>query len=165
MILLGYFLTLLNYITYCLSRFMRHKKMMLGLDLLSKVFMGLGLYCLNSLSGAYMTAAIFFMLIVANIKEQLNKRWLFGYIFFQSLYFVILFLTYEGLSSILITTTVSVALFSVWWLPPQKIRIVGCVNGLTYLAYQISIKNWAGLIEILMILSNWISFYKYKKSK
>lgn len=38
------------------------------------------------------------------------------------------------------------------------------INCFTYLAYQISIKNWAGLLEILVILSNFFSFLKYKKS-
>lgn len=164
MVLLGYFFTALNYLIYCISRFASSKKTMLFLDLLSKIFMAIGLYFLNSLSGAYMTIVIFFMLIVANIKEQLNKKWLCWYVFFQSLYFVILFFTYDGFSSILITTTVSTALFSVWWLKPQQMRLVSFLNGFTYLTYQISIKNWAGLLEILLILSNFFSFLKYRKS-
>ena len=164
MVWLGYFFTVLNYACYCLSRFMKHKKMMLLLDLLAKVFTALGLYYLDSLSGAYIFMAVFFMLIIANIKERLNKKWLFGYIFFQSLYLAILFYTYAGISSILVVTTVSITLFCIWWLPPQQMRIVGGLNCFTYLAYQISIKNWAGLLEILVILSNLFSFLKYKKS-
>ena len=164
MIWLGYFFTILNYACYCLSRFMKHKKMMLLLDLLAKVFTALGLYFLDSLSGAYIFIAVFFMLIVANIKERLNKKWLFGYIFFQSLYLAILLYTYAGIPSILVVTTVSITLFCIWWLPPQQMRVVGGLNCFTYLAYQISIKNWAGLLEILVILSNFFSFLKYKKS-
>ena len=164
MIWLGYFFTILNYACYCLSRFMKHKKMMLLLDLLAKVFTALGLYFLDSLSGAYIFIAVFFMLIVANIKERLNKKWLFGYIFFQSLYLAILLYTYAGIPSILVVTTVSITLFCIWWLPPQQMRVVGGLNCFIYLAYQISIKNWAGLLEILVILSNFFSFLKYKKS-
>ena len=164
MILLGYLFTVLNYIIYCVSRFTQSKKAMLLGDLLSKIFMALGLYFLNSLSGAYMTVVIFFMLIIVNIKEQLNKKWEYWYVFFQGLYFIILFFTYDGFPSILITTTVSTALFSVWWLQPQQMRLVSFFNGFTYLAYQISIKNWAGLLEILLILSNFLSFLKYRKA-
>ncbi|MBO7483904.1 MAG: YgjV family protein [Alphaproteobacteria bacterium] len=163
MAILGYIFTALNYLIYCVSRFMPSKKTMLLLDLLSKILMAIGLYFLNSLSGAYMTIAIFFMLIVANIKEQLNKKWAYWYVFFQGLYFLILFFTYEGFSSILITATVSTALFSVWWLQPQQMRLISFLNGFTYLAYQISIKNWAGLLEIFLILSNFLSFFKYRK--
>lgn len=164
MIWLGYFFTVLNYVCYCLSRFMKHKKMMLLLDLLAKIFTIFGLYCLNSLSGTYTFVVMFFFLIVANIKERLNKKWLLWYIFFQFLYLAILYKYYEGLSSILVVFTSSVTLFSVWWLPPQQMRIVGGLNCFPFLAYQICIKNWAGLLEILVILSNLFSFLKYRKS-
>ena len=165
MICLGYFFTVLNYACFCLSRFMRHKKMMLLLDLLAKIFTAVGLYFLDSLSGAYIFMAVFFMLIIANIKERLNKRWTLGYIFFQSIYLAILFYTYAGISSILVFMTVSITLFCVWWLPPQQMRVVGGLNCFTYLAYQISIKNWAGLLEIFVILSNLFSFLKYRKAE
>ena len=102
MLILGYTFTTLNYACYCLSRFMKTKKMMLLLDLIAKIFTSLSLYCLNSLSGAYIFIAAFFMLIVANIKEQLNKRWLAGYIFFQTVYLIILYYTYIGIYSILV---------------------------------------------------------------
>ena len=98
MLLLGYTFTTLNYACYCLSRFMKTKKMMLFLDLISKIFTSLGLYCLNSLSGAYVFIAVFFMLIIANIKERQNKRWLIGYIFFQSLYLIILYIHWHILN-------------------------------------------------------------------
>ena len=139
--------------------------MMLLLDLLSKVLTVLGLYFLDSLSGTYMFLAVFFMLILANIKEQLNKRWLLWYIFFQILYLVILFYTYVGISSILVALTLSINLFCTWWLPPQQMRAIGGLNCFIFLAYQISIKNWAGLLEILVILSNLFSFLKYRKSE
>lgn len=161
--MLGYFFTVLNYVCYCLSRFMKQKKMMLLWDLIAKIFTILGLYCLNSLSGAYIFVVVFFFLIIANIKERLNKKWFLWYIFFQLIYFAILYEYYEGLSSILVFITSSVTLFCVWWLPPQQIRVVGGLNCFIYLAYQISIKNWAGLLEILVILCNLLSFLKYKK--
>ena len=122
------------------------------------------IYRKDGISVAYIFMAVFFMLIIANIKERLNKRWMLGYIFFQSLYIAILFYTYVGISSILVVTTVSITLFCIWWLPPQQMRVIGGLNCFTYLAYQISIKKWAGLLEILVILSNLFSFLKYKKS-
>lgn len=165
MIWLGYFFTVLSYACYCLSRFMKYKKMMLLFDLLAKSFLSLGLYYMGSLSGAYVSIAVFAMLIAANIKEQLKKRWLWLYIFFQSLYLFILFQTYDGISSILIILTMSTKLFCVWWLLPQNIRLVGCFNSLVALSYQMSIKNWAGLLEIIVFLSNVLAFLKYKKRR
>lgn len=164
MIWLGYFFTAVNYVCYCISRFMKHKQMMLLLDLLAKVFTILGLYCLNSLSGAYSFMVMFLLLIVANIKEKLNKKWLLGYLLFQFLYFAVLYYTYDGISSILVVLSSSVTLFCIWWLPPQQMRFVGGLNCFPYLAYLISIKNWVGLLEILVIFSNLFSYLKYKNS-
>ena len=163
MVWIGYLFTVLSYACYCLSRFMKHKKNILLLDLITKIFTALGLYFLGSLSGTYMFIGTLFMVIVANIKERLNKKWILAYIAFQALYIIILFYTYVGISSILVALNVSITLFYIWWLPPQHMRIVGATNGLIYLAYQISIKNWAGLLGISVILSNILAFIKYIK--
>ena len=165
MIIWGYLFTVLNYACYCLSRFMKKKSAILALDLVAKIFITIALYCFNSLSGAYISLAVFFLLIIANIKERLHKEWLWGYIFFQSLYLVILYTTYAGISSILVVLTVSINLFGIWFLPPQQMRLIAGIGCLTYLGYLISIKNWAGFLEIFALLSNILSFIKYKKKR
>jgi hypothetical protein len=104
------------------------------------------------------------LLIVANIKEKLNKKWLFGYLLFQLLYLIVLFYTYEGISSVLVVLSSSITLLCIWWLPPQQMRFIGGLNCFIFLAYQISIKNWAGLLEILVIISNLFSYLKYRKA-
>ena len=136
---------------------------MLFLDLVAKIFTIAGLYCLGSLSGAYSFVITFFLLIVANIKEKYHKKWLTGFLLFQGLYVgVVLFMAFEGLSSILVFINASLNLICVWWLPPQKMRIVGGINSFFYLAYQICIKNWAGLIELAVIYSNFAAYLKYR---
>ncbi len=165
MILFGYFFTVINYICYCISRFVKTKQMMLFLDLVAKIFTILGLYCLGSLSGAYSFIITFFLLIVANIKEKYNQRWMPVYLLFQVLYIVVvLFMAFEGVSSILVFINASLNLLCVWWLSPQKMRFLGGINSIFYLAYQICIKNWAGLIEIAVIYCNFAAYVKYKKT-
>ena len=144
---------------------MRNKKDMLLLNLLAKVFTILGLYYLNSPSGVYSFIIVFFVLIAANIKERLNKKWTILFILFQMLYFGVLIYAYQGVSSILIFITTSVNLFIVWWLPPQKMRFIGGYNSTLFLLYQISIKNWAGLLEIFVILSNFAAYLKYRRQE
>lgn len=165
LIFLGYLFTAINYICYCISRFVKTKQMMLLLDLVAKIFTIAGLYCLGSLSGAYLFCITFFLLIIANIKEKQRKKWTFGYWVFQGLYIFILCYAFEGISSVLVFITSSINLCCVWWLPPQKMRIVGGLNSVLYLLYQISIKNWAGLIEIAVIYSNFAAYLKYKKNR
>ena len=164
LIFLGYLFTVINYICYCISRFVKTKQMMLFLDLVAKIFTILGLYCLGSLSGAYSFIITFFLLIVANIKEKYNKRWLPIFLLFQTLYIiVVLFVAFEGISSILVFINATLNLMCVWWFSPQKMRFVGGINSIFYLAYQICIKNWAGLIELAVIYCNFAAYIKYKK--
>lgn len=159
----GYVFTVFNYIFYCVSRFCRKKRQMLTLDLLAKLSTFAALFFLNALSGAYSMLVSFVILIVANIKERKNGRWVLPYVFFQSLLVVIMVWKFAGISSILVFATSSISLLSIWWLPPQKMRIAGMATSISSLLYQISIKNWAGLLEIIVICSNVASFAKYKK--
>lgn len=162
MVYLGYLFTLINYGFYCFSRFFKTKQWMLLGDLAAKVFTCLGLYCLGSLSGAYAFIITFFMLIVANLKEKYQKRWVILYILFQALYILVLFYQFEGISSILVFITSSITLVCVWFFNPQKMRFIGGINSILYLGYQLSIKNWVGLLEIMVIYSNFKAFMKYR---
>lgn len=160
---LGYLFTILNYIFYCISRFCKKKHQMLALDLLAKSSTIVALFCLHSLSGAYSMLVSFLVLIVANIKIRRNGRWLLGYVMFQLILIVIMIWQFAGISSILICITSTISLTSIWWLSPQKMRIAGMATSFSSLLYQLSIRNWAGLLEIVVICSNIISFIKYKK--
>lgn len=162
-LLIGYIFTLFNYIFYCISRFCRKKYQMLTLDLLAKLSTFVALFFLNSLSGAYSMLVSFTILIAANIKERKERIWAPVYVFFEALLIFIMIWKFAGISSILVFLTSSISLLSIWWLKPQKMRIAGMATSITSLFYQISIKNWAGLLEIVVICSNILSFAKYKR--
>lgn len=163
--LLGYGFTALNYLLYCISRFCKKKYQMLTLDLLAKVAFVTGLVFMGSLSGAYSMLANFFWLIFANIKERKEAAWPAVYVFFQVVLVGILILQFEGISSILVFASSTITLFSVWWLPPQKMRISGVVVNVITLMYQLSIRNWAGLCELAVIASTLVSYIKYREKK
>lgn len=74
MVFWGYFFTLINYVCFCTSRFMKTKQQMLLLDLLAKVFTILGLYCMGSMTGVWAFALMFVLLLVANVKEKYKKN-------------------------------------------------------------------------------------------
>ncbi len=160
--LLGYAFTVFNYVFYCGSRFCRKKYQMLTLDLLAKLSTFIALFCLDSLSGAYSMLVSFLILIAANIKERKNGKWFITYVIFQLSLVIIMIWKFVGISSILVFMTSTISLLSIWWLNPQKMRIAGIVTSILSLLYQISIKNWAGLLEMIVICSNIASFTKYK---
>jgi len=165
MIILGYILTVINYLSYCASRFCKEKKNILLLDIFAKVITVLSFICLKSMTGAVVMFISILLLIVAYFKENhklIKVISISGFLFFNILYIINICLTYNGLSSILVTVTAFLTLISIWWFKPQNMRLMGIFVSIIYLFYQISIKNWAGLLEILVILANIISFMKYK---
>lgn len=162
MILIGYIFTILNYISYCLSRFAKTKLAMLYMDLLSKIFMIIALYCFGSISGSLLFVVSFILLIVVTLKEKSTKDWPFGYSLFQFMYLAILIATFDGIASILVFITLSIKLYALWWMRPQGIRMLGIIASLFFIAYQLTIHNWAGILEICVIASNATSFLKYK---
>lgn len=161
---LGYLFTVLNYAFYCISRFCRKKNQMLLLDLLSKISFVIGMVFMGSLSGAYSMLVNFTYLIFANIKERKQYKWPALYIIFQLLLICTMINSFAGISSILICISTSISLLSVWWLSPQKMRLAGLAANVSTLLYHFSLRNWAGLCEILVIGSNIVSYVKYKKS-
>ena len=160
---LGYLFTVFNYIFYCGSRFCKKKYQMLTLDILAKISTFLALFCLGSLSGAYSMMVSFLILLVSTVKERKEKVWAPMYVLFQLLLILILIFRFEGISSILVFLTSSVSLLSVWWLRPQGMRVAGLITSVTSLLYQLSIRNWAGLLEIFVICSNVLSYVRYRR--
>lgn len=162
----GYIFTILEYASYCFSRFFKNKKHMLMIELISAISAAIALYCFNSITGTYNMCLGFILLITASIKESKNvyeyKYELFIYIIFQIGYILGLILTFSGIDSILIFIVGTVGLISIWWLSPQKMRVAENISSFIYLYYEISIKNWAGLLEIFVIFSNIFSFIKYR---
>ncbi len=167
MIISGIIFTILNYICFCISRFLKAKKYIVALDIIARIFTIIGLYCFNSLTGSYNTVISLVMVIVLTIKEFHcpDKKMIWLYIIFQLLYIFILGLTFVGISSVLAFISFSIALFHTWFMPPQMMRIIGGLNSTIYLIYQISIQNWAGLLEIIAMLSCFISYFKYNQEK
>lgn len=164
-LILGYIFTFFNYVFYSISRFSNKKHKMLTLDLLAKLSTFIALFFMGSISGAYSMLLSFFILLAANIKVRRQSKWSVLYILFELILISILILKFEGISSILVFITSSTSLLSVWWLRPQGMRIAGLFTSITSLLYQLSIRNWAGLLEIIVIGSNIISFVKYKKAE
>lgn len=163
-ILLGYLFTVLNYGFYCASRFLGKKQKMLTLDLLAKISSVIGLAFLGSLSGAYSMVVNVGYLISANIKERKHYRRPGLYVLFQLALLWVMIRSYSGLPSILVFCSTSIALFAVWWLPPQKMRLAGLTANCFTLAYHLSLQNWAGLCEFAVIASNLTSYLKYRRA-
>ena len=160
---LGYLFTAINYVCYCGSRFAKKKYQMLMLDVVAKIFTIMGLYFMGSMSGAYSFCVGLVLLIVALYKEKTGKRWTLGYILFQSIYLLILIFTFAGVSSVLVFISSTITLICIWWLSPQNMRLLGLSCSVVYTTYQVTIRNWAGLLELAVMFSNIVSYLVYRR--
>lgn len=163
--ILGYTLTTLNYVCFIISRFLREKKWIVTLDVIAKILLICGLLCFGSLTGSYNMLITLVMLIVLNIKERKapDKKWTPIWALLEIALITVLIFTYKGLPSVLVFITSSVTVWHTWFMPPQIMRIIGGWNAILFFIYQMLIKNWAGALELLVVASNFTSYYKYKK--
>ncbi len=163
MIIASYICTFLNYVLYCVSRFVKEKRTMLLLDLGAKILTIIALFLLGSMSGVYGFVIMMLAIVLSYIKEKKGYRWTVGYVLIELLYVLVLLFQFEGLSSILIFVSSSMTVFGIWFLRPQNMRKLGIVVSVIYLAYQLSIQNWAGLLEFFVLAANIISLIKYRE--
>ena len=165
MAILGYVLTALNYGCFITSRFLREKKWIVTLDVMAKILLICALLCFNSLTGSYNMLISLIMLIILNIKERKapDKKWITPWALLEIALLLVFIFTYDGLPSILVWFTSTVTIWHTWFMPPQIMRIIGGWNGILFFIYQMLIKNWVGVLELLVITSNFVAYYKYKK--
>ena len=169
MIYLAYSLTAVNYLLYCLSRYMKQKKHMLLLDIIAKIVTTISFLLLDSKTGMFnmlLAAVLLIFNYFYETKECITKKHnTIVFIIAVLIYCGILIVTYEGITSILVFITSVISLMSNQFLSPQKMRVTGVFNSIIYLSYQILLKNWAGLLEVLVIISNSTAWVKYRKSE
>lgn len=166
LVILGYSLTGLNYILYCTSRFCKEKKNMLLLDIFAKIVTIISFICLNSYTGVGVMIIQLILLFVAHCKEThtINKKLSISiFVGFMLMYLANAIFTYNGIASSLVTLTGILCMIGIWWLKPQNMRKLGLLISVIYLIFQISIKNWAGLLEICVLIANATSLIKYRK--
>lgn len=161
--MLGYIFTIISYAVYCVGRYCKNKSGMLYTDILSKIIASAGFLYLRSYTAVGNMLGGIAVLCMASLKEKKHKKWTLMYVLLELMYVVILLNTMQGISSLIIFITSTISLYNIWWYTPQKMRVVGIVNSIIYIGFQISIKNWAGFLEIFVISSNISSYLKYRK--
>lgn len=158
--MLGYIFTIISYAVYCVGRYCKNKSGMLYTDILSKIIASAGFLYLHSYTAVGNMLGGIAVLCLASLKEKRQRKWIPIFVTLELMYVAILLNTIQGISSVIIFITSTISLYNIWWNNPQKMRILGIVNSIIYTGFQISIKNWAGFLEIFVISSNISSYLK-----
>ena len=165
---IGYICTILNCFVFSIGRFQRNKKSILAFEFIAKLLSVTSFFMFGSLTSGLSDIWSFVVLSTANVKEHKQfsttvSNWLF--IFFESVYVLILSFTFNGISSLLIFTVSTISIVSLWYLEPQNMRVAEIMNSFIYLALQLSIGNFAGITEFVVIGCNTASYCKYEKEE
>ena len=159
MIYAGYALTALNYVLYCISRFQKNKRSILILDIFAKICTVLSFFLLSVKSGMISMLISLAAIIVFTIRDK-NK---IAYGVFFASYIACAVYTFTGLPEIILAISSILMLTANCFFEGQGIRFTGIIVSVLYLGFQISVKNYAGLLEIFVLIANIVSFIKYKR--
>lgn len=160
---LGYGLTILAIVVYAAGLQLKEKWQIIVSQILARIFTVSSLLCFDSATGVWTSVIGFGVLTISYLREKYKKGFIPFYFIFESIYIYILINTFNGISSILVFVSSSLSLMALFWLREQPLRIVGLIKSCIYIVYNLSIKNWAGITELIIIYSYISSYVKYKK--
>ena len=161
---LGLILTFVAYATYWVSRFLSTKKGILTWDLISKVITIISMWMLGSWTGVWGHAASIFREISVLYHEKVKKKLIGLFIITILIRVAVLMFAYEGFASWMAFITWIIAVNAMWWGNEQQIRFYGIIGNFFYIAFQIMIANWVGMVcEVVVLICNVTSLMYYKK--
>lgn len=160
---LGYGITILSMVVYAAGLQLREEWQIIISQILAKILTVLCLLCFDSATGVWTSIVGFGVLTISYLREKYKRGFIPFYFIFETIYIYILVNTFDGISSILMFVGSSLSLLSLFWLREQPLRIVGLIKSCIYVVYQLSIKNWAGITELIIVYSYISSYIKYRK--
>lgn len=159
--IMGTLSTLSVCLIYCVSRFQKSKKAILTLDLIAKILTIMMFFFFSAKTGIFSEMIGLSVLIIANIRVREGKKCKQLYYIYMLIYTGVLILTFDGLSSLLCTAVAMISVTSNWWFDPQKMRIADIIICALMFVLDMSIGNYAGFTELIIMTCNIVSFKKY----
>lgn len=163
--IIGQVLTLISYIIFYWSRFLKSKNALLISEIIIKIicivafiFLGSASGIINSIFGIVRnTTGIF-------VKNKNIKIKHISLVLLLLLLTIIQFTQYEGINTIFVYVCAVINALGIIVLKEQGQRITGAIGGTFYFLFQIAITNWVGAIcELGTIISQLTSWFKYRK--
>lgn len=162
--ILGYIFTIFGYLFYYICCFVKRKSTRMIFNSLSSLAFIVSFFFFGSYNG--IAASVIIVLrgpcIIYKDKSKKNMHWLFVLFVLASLTSAIIF--WQGPASIFITICVCINLVANWYFEQQNLRLASALASAFYIVFFILIGNYIAIIlESTVIMSNILSFIKYKK--
>lgn len=164
MLVLGNILSFISYFIYWLGPLCKEKKNFLIFTTIGYFIGSISFLLLNSFAGiGNQFFAIGRNLICLKLKDSSMKIKMLFYIILLIVFISMIWLTWNGISSIFVFLCGMINLFANMFLPLQKIRITSSVASIMYIGYQFFIQNYLGTMCEFITFGILIgSYIKYK---
>lgn len=162
--ILSQVLAIIYYILFGLTYYMKDKRVILILGIISIFIHGISFILLGGFTAAAMSLVAVFrniLFILEDKNGQINKISLY------ILYLITVIsgiLTYNNIFSLLPIMAVILYTYSVWQPNVKKYKLLGIVTGILYLIYNIYLRSIFGiLMEFILTLCSFIGFIRDNK--
>lgn len=161
---LGQLLTLISYLVFWISRFIKSKNNILLWDNISRIFAIIAFICLNAYDGIKNTIYVILRNVLGQITNKKEQK--YKIITFLSMLVVLVLMysfNFNGMSTICIAICGILNLYGTIMCDEQGIRIFGMIGSAFYATFMLLTGNIIGNIcEIICFIVMLISYLKYK---
>lgn len=164
--ILGQILTLISYLIFWISRFLKNKKNILLWDNISRIFAIISFYFLNTFDGIKNTLYVILRNILGQITNKKEKNIkLITFCVMIIILIVMYCINFKGLSTLCVSICGILNLYGVIMCDEQGIRIFGMIGSIFYIVFLFLTANLVGTIcEIICFSMMFISYLKYYKA-
>ena len=165
--LLGQVLTLISYIVFLLSRFIKRKNNILLWDNVSRFLAILSFVFLRTYDGIKNTVYVILRNVVGQITNNKSiKKKIITFILMLILLISMYTISFNGISTIAIAISGIFNLYGVIMCNEQGLRIFGMLGSAFYMIFMFATGNIVGTIcEVIGFFVLLTSYFKYKKTK
>ena len=163
--ILGQILTLISYLIFWISRFLKNKKNILFWDNISRIFAIISFYFLNTFDGIKNTLYVILRNVLGQITIKKEKKYKIVTFFVMLILLIIMYsINFKGVSTLCVAICGILNLYGVIMCNEQGIRLFGMLGSLFYTAFLFFTGNIIGIIcEIICFVVMLVSYIKYKK--
>lgn len=163
--LLGQGLTLISYIVFWFSRFIKRKNNILLWDNISRFFAIIAFVFLGTYDGIKNTIYVIFRNILGQITNSKNiKNKIITFLVMLTILITMYIISFNGISTIAIAISGIFNLYGVIMCNEQGLRIFGMLGSAFYMIFMFVTGNIVGTIcEIICFFVLLTSYFKYKR--
>ena len=161
--------TVLMYVLLASTYYLKNRKTVLVINILSMLAQGVAFVCLKAYTGLAMDIVAIIRNIIFVIDEKNNQNFKKDITILATIYIITIFLsvfTYNGLPSLFSVLGTLIYTYSVWQKNNNTYKLLGIPTSMSWIAYNIYIKSIFGVVlECIVLICSGIGYWMTKRKK